>query len=403
MGGFGSELELHFHPSPSDSFAHDTFRCRFPSCNARYRRKEHLKRHEESNHAQQQDFVCSSCGRQFKRSDTLRRHVQKQHKITEPLTRARRACASCHASKSRCEGGFPCGECVRRNVHCSFQDIDASAAEKQEQHPSSLIPRSSSSNQKESQIYYLEKRKQCVHYYFDVFHPFWPFIHKATFDVHQETPLLLQSIVAIGMWTSGERSTQSAAVELHNNLDSAIRDQREKWDASEAEGACSTCFWPIATYQAILLHVIFSVLVKSERAVNLDLKASISAADLTLLESLVGSCRRLGMFFYPNILAKYKESDLPGFVWVGVEEIKRFNIALYKLCAKLSSESPNDKPLLPAGELQFPLPSNDSLWNSVERHEWEAYAKLENTVSLSDDFQAKWISNLADVLGFFGV
>jgi hypothetical protein len=109
------------------------------------------------------------------------------------------------------------------------------------------------------------------------------------------------------------------------------------------------------------------------------------------------------MFFYPNILAKYKESDLPGFVWVGVEEIKRFNIALYKLCAKLSSESPNDKPLLPAGELQFPLPSNDSLWNSVERHEWEANAKREDTVSLSDDFQAKWISNLADVLGFFGV
>jgi hypothetical protein len=103
--------------------------------------------------------------------------------------------------------------------------MDASVAEEQEQHPSSLIPRSSSPNQKESRVYYLEKRKQCANCYFEVFHDFWPFIHKATFDVHQETPLLLQSIVAIGMWTSGERSTQSAAVELHDSLDFAIRDQ----------------------------------------------------------------------------------------------------------------------------------------------------------------------------------
>jgi hypothetical protein len=104
--------------------------------------------------------------------------------------------------------------------------MDASVAEEQEQHPSSFIPRSSSPNQKESQVYYLEKRKQCANRYFEVFHPFWPFIHKATFDVDQETPLLVQSIVAIGIWTSGERSTQSAAMELHDNLDSAIRDQR---------------------------------------------------------------------------------------------------------------------------------------------------------------------------------
>jgi hypothetical protein len=88
---------------------------------------------------------------------------------------------------------------------------------------------------------------------------------------------------------------------------------------------------------------------------------------------------------------------------VGVEEIKRFNIALYKLCAKLSSENPNERPLLPAGELQFPLLSNDSPWNSIERHEWEANTKREDIVSLGDDFQAKWISNLADILGFFAI
>ncbi|OKO94968.1 hypothetical protein PENSUB_11371 [Penicillium subrubescens] len=47
--------------------------------------------------------------------------------------------------------------------------MDASVAEEQEQHPSSFIPRSSSPNQKESQVYYLEKRKQCANRYFEAY------------------------------------------------------------------------------------------------------------------------------------------------------------------------------------------------------------------------------------------
>lgn len=98
------------------------------------------------------------------------------------------------------------------------------------------------------------------------------------------------------------------------------------------------------------------------------------------------------------MLARYKETDLPPFVWVGIEEVKRFNLALYKLCAKLSSPSPDDRPLLPASELQFPLPDNEPLWNSIEKDEWEANAKGENMISLKYDFQEKWVSNFADVL-----
>ncbi|OJJ65849.1 hypothetical protein ASPBRDRAFT_60199 [Aspergillus brasiliensis CBS 101740] len=373
------------------------FPCQYPGCNARYRRKEHLKRHEGSKHAQLQAFVCSICGSQYRRSDTLRRHVQRRHKTTEPLDRARRACAGCHIGKSRCEGGVPCDECVRRNIPCSFQ-VKGGIAEQERFR--NQIPLSSSANPERSREFYWEKRKQYVDRYFEVFHPRWPFIHKGTFNLHQETPLLLQAIVAIGMWTSRELPVQSAAVELHDKLDCAIRDQREKWDASEVEGACSNCFWPIATYQAILLHIIFSALTRSGGIVNLDLKASISAEDFTLLKSLVGSCRRLGMFSYPNMLAKYKETDLPPFVWVGVEEFKRFNISLYKLCGQLSSAGPGDKPLLSASELQFPLPSNDPMWNSTGKEDWHAYAKEENMVSLNNEFREKWISKCADILGF---
>jgi hypothetical protein len=103
------------------------------------------------------------------------------------------------------------------------------------------------------------------------------------------------------------------------------------------------------------------------------------------------------------MLAKFKEADIPSFVWVCTEEVKRFIIALYKFCTKLNSSDSGEPPLLSASELDFPLPSNDALWHSIGKHEWEANAKDQNTVSLTDDLQAKWISNFADVLEFLGL
>lgn len=65
MESFGSEIECF--QSPSGPVAYDAFRCRFPKCNARYQRKEHLNRHERSNHIKQQVLVCSRCGGEFRR------------------------------------------------------------------------------------------------------------------------------------------------------------------------------------------------------------------------------------------------------------------------------------------------------------------------------------------------
>ncbi|KAJ5673965.1 C2H2 type zinc finger domain protein [Penicillium macrosclerotiorum] len=393
MESFGREIECL--QSPSGPVAYDAFRCQFPGCNATYQRREHLSRHERSKHIKKQAIICSRCGHNVQFSDTLRRHIQRQHHINEPLNRARQACAGCHAVKTRCEGGAPCRECVRRNIKCSFQNSTSIAAEQQIR-SSTQTPSPLESDQ--ARLSHWEKRKQYIDCYFEIFHPRWPFMHRGTFNLGQEPPLLLQSMIAIGMWITGEQSAQSAAVELSGKLDFSIRDQTEKWNASEVEGVSSACPWPMATYQAILLHLILSVIMKANSVINLDLRASISPADLGLLKSLVESCRRLGMFFYPNMLSKYKDTDLPSFVWVGVEEVKRFSIALYRFCAKVRSFSSEDRPLLHASELRFPLPSNDALWNSAGRHEWEANAKEENSVSFNDDLQARWISKYTDII-----
>jgi hypothetical protein len=82
--------------------------------------------------------------------------------------------------------------------------------------------------QEEQQIDLTEKRIQCIGLFFEVFHPCWSFVHKGSFDMHQETPLLVQSMLVIGLWIKGGQSAQSAAVELHSKLNRAIQDQKAR-------------------------------------------------------------------------------------------------------------------------------------------------------------------------------
>ncbi|KAJ5633345.1 hypothetical protein N7490_009684 [Penicillium lividum] len=377
------------------------YRCQFANCNASYRRKQHLNRHE-TKHTQQDSFPCSTCSRTFGR----RRHVRRDHKIIEPLKRALRACKNCHATKSRCEGGAPCDWCLHRNVKCSLDDHSGSVERQGPQHSADSA---SSPRHEEPAMAASEKRAEYIRYYFENFHSHWSFVHKGSFDLRHETPLLVQSMVVIGMWVSGDQYAKLAAVELHDILDLAIRDQRDKWDGSETDEACSACFWPIPTFQAILLHTIFSCMLKG-RTLELDLKFSLSLADFELLQALVRTCRRLGMFEYPKILSRYQDATLTSFIWVGIEEIKRFNVALYKVCARLSTSVQDEhieddgddveKPFLAANELQFPLPSNSGLWNAAGKAEWMIHGKGVEPVSLEDYCEESWISNFAKVSEF---
>ncbi|KAJ5338062.1 hypothetical protein N7452_004790 [Penicillium brevicompactum] len=377
-------------PSNSDTNTTAIFKCSYSGCNASYQRKEHLRRHQIK-HSQQQVFPCSNCDREFaRRSDTLRRHVWQHHGIKKPSARAQRACESCRATKSRCQGDQPCSECLRRGIECSFKD----QRDEEKEASAPLDPTLLS-----------EKRDHYISLYFEKFHARWPFIHRGSFEASREAPLLIQSMVVLGMWTSGEETVRKAAVDLHNNLDLAIRQQKHKWDASEVEEACSDCKWPIPTYQAILLHIIFSIMHASGGTLDLDLRFSLPPNRLELLMGLVRSCRKLGMFHYPNILERYREVDVFTYVWVCIEEVKRFDLALYKVCGKLTGLGSGGNldegasSLFSAEELQFPMPNNCSLWHAVGRDQW--ISALEGKlVDLDDLAQDSWISNSAGLLNF---
>lgn len=181
------------------------------------------------------------------------------------------------------------------------------------------------------------------------------------------------------------------------------------WDASKSEDAGSSCSWPIPTYQAILLHIIFAILLHKERgARRLDLRSSLPAAEAELLRRLVASCKKLGMLYYPNMLSRYCEQDLPAFVWISIEEVKRFNLALYKVCMACSENRVSTDVLdtattsnrgLRAKDLQFPLPRNTPLWNAMSKAEWVSVETEDvHRHALNDTLEDKWISNSAHVL-----
>ncbi|KAJ5496750.1 hypothetical protein N7463_008737 [Penicillium fimorum] len=259
-----------------------------------------------------------------------------------------------------------------------------------------------------------------VQAYFDKFHPKWPFLHPATFDPNTELNFLTQSVVMMGSWAMAENNTQQIAKDLHQRLTSSIYEQRGKWDISnhhdESHSTISSSGptpWPVATYQGILLHLIFSLLFNHSRS-DLQLTQLLPEIPSRLLISLVRSCLKRHMFFYPSILAQFKQGIDPDvFIWLGIEEVKRFDLCLYRVCKYsrvsdtthlegTSNLSPGCGPqatggnLLSLSDLQFAVPDSDELWHATS----DLATKLAGNEAAytNENVEENWISQTARLL-----
>lgn len=147
--------------------------------------------------------------------------MRRAHAADELPSQTRRACSQCRNLKTRCEGGKPCRECIRRRTLCSIDGpVRPSRRESLRRSPrvAESLPAASPLPERRDEHF--------VDLYFQRFHPHWPFIHRGSFNLRHETPLLAQSMMAIGLWASGEQRSQRAALDLHRTLDSAIHQQR---------------------------------------------------------------------------------------------------------------------------------------------------------------------------------
>ena len=59
--------------------------CEFPGCNLTFNRQRDMKRHVNTAHNQQTNFVCSHCKKAFKRRDYLKKHMD--DKCNEQLSK----------------------------------------------------------------------------------------------------------------------------------------------------------------------------------------------------------------------------------------------------------------------------------------------------------------------------
>ncbi|KAL4906222.1 hypothetical protein BDW74DRAFT_177241 [Aspergillus multicolor] len=424
-----AEAEAEANPKP--------FPCRHSGCTARYHRPAHRRRHE-AQHDPAKDVKCAICDKGFGRRRGIR------CSLALPL------------SAFDGDGDGP-GLAPKAEIEA---EVEPDAGE----HQTSPKPGSTESllashlrshahdrdhpTAPSSQRSNTTREQHFLTLYFAHFHPHWSFVHQGSFRAPYEARLLVQSMVVIGLWHSGEENAKEKAMALHDVLGTAIQRQKVRsislsehhtegqWDASSSPDASSNCSWPLPTYQAILLHIIFGVLCAGSRSdgtvLDTTLKPRLSPAQSDLLHRLVQSVRALEMLSYPNMLARFSESDLPAYVWVSIEELKRFNVALYKVCrlcgggvgedlqgqqtetaaetgtgsrSLTDSRNKTVSEGLHARELQFPPPRNNALWMALRKAEWEAAVTEDvhrHDRRLEDTLECEWISNSADLLELVG-
>lgn len=145
--------------------------------------------------------------------------MRRMHAV-ETAPRPGHACSNCRNMKTRCEGGPPCHECLYRKISCSLNELQEIRCRGSPDKPAR------SSQDTSSSLPETQKDRFFVRLYFERFHPCWPFVHSGSFNQYHETPLLVQSMMVIGMWANGGQSSQSAAIDLHNTLGLAIYQQR---------------------------------------------------------------------------------------------------------------------------------------------------------------------------------
>lgn len=220
------------------------FQCDFPGCGLSYRRKEHLTRHAKS-HIQPRSYECPFCDRVYARNDTRRQHIRTHHKNKEfQSSRAIQACQYCRTRRSKCDGQTPCDACLQRGNQCLYSpnprrrvleatdsptdDTSSTAGVEADSADSTTSFAAESGSIQHAEVTESNPRRIALYVeaYFDIFHPKWPFLHPATFDPDREPAFLLQSVIMIGLWVTGESTARQTAKDLHQKLTLSIYEQK---------------------------------------------------------------------------------------------------------------------------------------------------------------------------------
>lgn len=153
------------------------------------------------------------------------------------------------------------------------------------------------------------------------------------------------------------------------------------------------------------MNIILALFIARENAsMDLGFRYRLPDDKYELLAALVQTCRWWGMFSYPNMLLQHDSNAPLALVYVSVEEIKRFGLALYKtcrLCTSPDGENANAgrEELLTLSDLSFSMPDSDELWNAPLGTELEIIKRSASSAVARDNGDPKnWISEASALL-----
>ncbi|KAF5021797.1 hypothetical protein F66182_6172 [Fusarium sp. NRRL 66182] len=341
-----------------------------------------------------------------------------------PDPRRGRACDACHANKTKCDGGAKCTLCAKRGISCTYNHAsksssgskspssDVAASESRAASRSTardfeyreavasvavnitpVIPQSSPREEvivglkrlanslrtreividSEPPIPALDQSWMQANFgeYFGRFHDIWPILHAPT-CVQLEDPLAVSlSVVMISCWLKNPDEFGEAALEVH----AALMEQFFQWISIPRPRYQIDKAWPIQTYQAIVLNIIFAFytgvcspvapLLRSFADELYQNEKLVARASL-LRGTLIVSMRELE--FFNNDGAAYEQRlHYPGtFVpWLLTvrDRWKRLIVALFKIDVYLSSTH-FQPPILFREEIDLTMPSTFTCWNA---------------------------------------
>ncbi|KYK55044.1 hypothetical protein DCS_07005 [Drechmeria coniospora] len=382
-------------------------------CGKSFLRKEHLRRHQATHGGPA--FSCLVCGRSFSRSDLLRRHAGIHGAAAAvPDSRRGRACDTCHANKTKCDGGKQCSLCTKRGVMCTYGRRDENAADRvrraspssqdslaERVSPPSVEPerlalptsllvnngavelRSHGTNEAEGfttktalqailRAVASQSRKSpnnpsspcavpkswlsaCVESFLGAFHDRWPLLHAPSVDETNDSVAEIASIVMITSWLHYDCSLREHVIEIHDVLvEKCFHDlANDTYDLNHP--------WPLGTYQVALLNIIFAFETGRDSCIKRARR---------LLSLLIAALRQNNCF-NAEAQEREKETHYPGdfvpWVFTTFEQWKRLAVCTLQIDVYLSLFC-NQPPLLRREDLDLGLTSTFAMWNSYGLH-----------------------------------
>ncbi|KAI6781443.1 uncharacterized protein J7T54_001405 [Emericellopsis cladophorae] len=365
-------------------------------CGKVFLRKEHLRRHQATHF--QPSFQCPTCGRSFTRNDVLKRHlVVHASRSGKGSARNWRACDACHENKTKCNGGTPCGFCVKKDLCCTTDRPQAAkddstrvrGREAEETLPAEMLVQQEARSRGTSETvsYHVDREPRaqsfveqgvahaglsrvlsavsslsagadwatesrpherydewmscCLDRYLGRFHERWPVVHAPSFDRTTDNALLVGSMTMVGSWYQDGLLVRDSLIAINDRIMSRVTKLLANDDLDESKA------WPLETYQIGLLNIVFAF------------ETGTQFAPARRLLSLILLCFRHRRIFDPDSVENHRNVHYPGtfepWVYNQRSQWKNLSAVAFKVDTYLALLF-NEPPLLHAEELQLSLP-----------------------------------------------